>query len=86
MPKKTYDRAASRSAREEKTKALLQQLDEGARAIWSSDKFRNYLKMMCKFHHYSYRNVLLIHLLRQLPHMTYGDILRIAAQSPDDAE
>lgn len=25
-------------------------------------------------------------LLRQLPHMTYGDILRIAAQSPDDAE
>lgn len=25
-------------------------------------------------------------LLRQLPHMTYGDILRIAAQSPDDVE
>lgn len=25
-------------------------------------------------------------LLRQLPHMTDGDILRIAAQSPDDAE
>lgn len=25
-------------------------------------------------------------LLQQLPHMTDGDILRIAAQSPDDAE
>lgn len=25
-------------------------------------------------------------LLRQLPHMTDADILRIAAQSPDDAE
>lgn len=25
-------------------------------------------------------------LLRQLPHMTYGDILRIAVQGPDDAE
>lgn len=68
MPKKTYDRAASRAAREEKTKALLQQLDEGARAIWSSDKFRDYLKMMCKFHRYSYRNVILIHM--QCPHAT----------------
>ena len=26
------------------------------------------------------------YLLRQLPHMTDADILRIAAQSPDDAE
>lgn len=69
MPKKTYDRAASRAAREEKTKALLQQLDEGARAIWSSDKFRDYLKMMCKFHRYSYRNVILIHM--QCPHATH---------------
>lgn len=69
MPRKTYDRAASRAAREEKTKALLKQLDEGARAVLSSDKFRDYLKMMCKFHRYSYCNVLLIHM--QCPHATH---------------
>ncbi len=51
--------------REERTKALLQQLEAGVQAIQTSDDFKHYLNTAAKFHSYSYNNVLLI--LAQCP-------------------
>lgn len=48
----------------EKVKALFQKLEQGAKEVFTSEKYAEYLRMMAKFHTYSYRNVLLILLQR----------------------
>lgn len=54
---------------DDKVKALLEQAEQGTRAVFESDKYRNYLATMAKFHSYSFRNTLLI--LMQKPEATY---------------
>lgn len=52
----------------EKVKALLEKLEQGARDVFTSEKYAAYLRMLAKFHSYSYRNVILI--LMQYPGAT----------------
>lgn len=46
-------------------KALTEQLETGVKAVFESEKYKDYLKAMSKFHHYSFGNVMLI--LMQCP-------------------
>ena len=48
---------------------LSSRLEEGVRAVFSSDSYRQYLNAMSRFHHYSYSNTLLI--LAQKPDASY---------------
>lgn len=48
------------STQREKIKCITDKLEEGVRAVFSSNKFREYLAFLSKFHHYSFNNVLLI--------------------------
>lgn len=45
---------------QEKMKELTDKLEEGIKELYQSEKYRNYLITMAKFHNYSYRNVALI--------------------------
>lgn len=49
----------------EKVKALTDKLEAGVKAVFESERYRDYLKAMAKFHRYSFGNVLLI--LMQCP-------------------
>lgn len=48
------------AASDDKVKALLQQAEDGVKAVFESDNYKNYLVTMSKFHNYSFRNSLLI--------------------------
>lgn len=54
--------------RNERQRAVLQQLEEGTEAILTSEGFASYLRMLARFHSYSFTNVILIHL--QAPEAT----------------
>ena len=58
MAKKSYP------SREERMKDLNQRLEQGIRDVFESERFRDYLSVMSRFHTYSARNVLLIHMQR----------------------
>ena len=58
MAKKSYP------SREERMKDLNQRLEQGIRDVFESERFRDYLAVMSRFHTYSARNVLLIHMQR----------------------
>lgn len=45
-----------------KTDDIMQQLEEGIRNLFESETYKNYLKVMSKFHNYSFNNSLLISL------------------------
>lgn len=53
----------------DKLKELLEQAEQGTKAVFESDNYRNYLATMSKFHSYSFRNSLLI--LMQKPEATH---------------
>ena len=53
----------------EQLQQLSEQLEQGVKEVFTSGKFAEYLNTMGKFHHYSYRNTILIHL--QNPQATY---------------
>lgn len=44
----------------EKVKAITDQLEAGIQALFESEKFQQYLKILSKFHDYSLNNTLLI--------------------------
>ena len=48
------------STKEDSIKAATKRLEQGIIDFMSSDKFREYLKVMSRFHTYSYRNSILI--------------------------
>ena len=39
---------------------ITKKLEEGVKALFDSEKYMNYLKVMSKFHNYSFNNSLLI--------------------------
>lgn len=45
---------------QEQIKELTERLEEGVKAVFESDKYEEYLRVMSKFYNYSYRNTLLI--------------------------
>lgn len=55
--------------RQAKIENLLNMAQEGIKDVFESEKYKNYLKVMSKFHHYSFRNNLLI--ASQKPDATY---------------
>ena len=44
----------------EKVKAITEQLESGIQALFESERFKNYLKTLSKFHSYSVNNTILI--------------------------
>ena len=46
----------------ERTKELTDRLEAGMKDLFQSDKYKDYLKTMSHFHHYSNRNIMLINL------------------------
>ena len=55
--------------REEKQKELMEKLEEGIKAVFTSERYTEYLKLMGKFHSYSFNNTILIQM--QKPDATY---------------
>ena len=62
------DKAQWQAQTEERTAALLEQLEAGVQAIQTGDDFKHYLQTAAKFHSYSANNVLLV--LAQRPDAT----------------
>ena len=58
-----------KASSEDKVKAIVDKLTEGTAAVFSSDKYKQYLSTMSQFHGYSYNNILLI--LWQNPDASY---------------
>lgn len=54
--------------RKEQVQELTKKLEDGITALFESDRYLEYLTIMARFHHYSYRNTLLI--LLQCPDAT----------------
>lgn len=48
---------------------VIQTLTDGVKAVFESEQYINYLKVMAKFHNYSFANNILIH--TKCPHATY---------------
>ena len=49
-----------RKDKNEKIQELTERLQTGIQDLYDSDKYRDYLRTMAKFHHYSFNNSLLI--------------------------
>ena len=45
---------------DEKTKAAFERIEQGVKDVYQSDNFKQYLKMLSKFHSYSLNNTILI--------------------------
>lgn len=48
------------ATQKEKLQEITEKLEQGVKDLFASDKFKEYLSVMSKFHHYSFRNTLLI--------------------------
>ncbi|EGP5273786.1 hypothetical protein [Enterococcus faecium] len=57
----------SEAKKNNKTAELLSQAEEGIKEVLSSDKYKNFLRVMSKFHNYSLNNTLLTELGRSRP-------------------
>ena len=55
---------AEKTDRKEQVQELTKKLEDGITALFESDRYLEYLTIMARFHHYSYRNTLLILLQR----------------------
>ena len=64
----TAEKISRQQENELRTKELTDKLEAGIKDLFSSDKYRDYLKSMSHFHNYSSRNIMLIH--QQLPTAT----------------
>jgi len=66
MPK--YDKEAYAEEMKARTKDLTDRLETGMSELYQSDKYKAYLNAMSQFHHYSTKNIMLIH--KQKPDAT----------------
>lgn len=62
-------KAAYKEQKREEMDELFRRIDEGVKNVFQSDKYREYLRVMSKFTHYSARNCLLIAM--QMPTATH---------------
>lgn len=58
------ERAAYNAQKQAEIEATIKRIDEGVKAVFQSDKYKEYLKFASKFTDYSARNTLLINLQR----------------------
>jgi len=63
-----YDKEAAAERQKARTKELTDRLEAGMKELYSSDKYKDYLKSMSNFYQYSSRNIMLIH--QQMPNAT----------------
>lgn len=56
--------AKEKNSKQDQTKQLLEKAENGVREVFDSEKYKNYLLTMSKFHSYSFRNSILIFLQR----------------------
>lgn len=59
MENTTNVRDPYRKTTREQVKEILDQLEKGVKELFESDKFKEYLTCMSKFHNYSFNNTLL---------------------------
>jgi len=64
----TAEKPSWQTENELRTKELTDKLEAGVKDLFSSDKYKEYLKSMSHFHNYSSRNIMLIH--TQMPKAT----------------
>lgn len=60
---------AKREDKQQQIQELLKQAETGTKDVFESDKYREYLSTMSKFHNYSFRNTMLI--MMQKPEASY---------------
>ena len=58
-----------KKTQKERIQELTERLEKGVKEVFESGAYENYLKVMSKFHRYSYRNTVLIWM--QNPDATY---------------
>ena len=58
-----------KSSNEDKIKEVSEKLEDGITNLFESDKYKSFLKVISKFHNYSFRNSILI--MMQKPEATY---------------
>ena len=60
MTDQKHNRSPDRKYQKERIKELTEKLEEGVKAVFESDRYKEYLACMSKFHNYSLNNCLLI--------------------------
>ena len=56
--------AEPKTSNREKVKEIVAGIESGIKELFQSDRYADYLRTMSRFHNYSYRNTLLIHMQR----------------------
>ena len=59
-------------SQKERIREIAQQLEDGVKAVFESDQYKEYLKCMSKFHNYSVNNCLLIAMQRSDASLVVG--------------
>lgn len=62
MKEKTDNHISKSEEVKERVNALLSQLEDGIKDLFESDKYKEYLNIMSKFHNYSFNNLMLIYM------------------------
>ena len=60
MTEQKHNRSPDRKSQKERIRELTEKLEEGVKAVFESDRYKEYLQCMSKFHNYSINNCLLI--------------------------
>lgn len=68
MENTTDNQMSKQEEVKERVKALLNQLEDGIKGLFESEKYKEYLDVMSRFHNYSYNNLMLIYM--QYPQAT----------------
>lgn len=55
-----HNRSPDRKSQKERIREITEKLEEGVKAVFESDRYKEYLACMSKFHSYSLNNCLLI--------------------------
>ena len=60
MKEQKHNLSPDRKSQKERIRELTEKLEEGVKAVFESDRYKEYLQCMSKFHNYSINNCLLI--------------------------
>ena len=60
MTEQKHNRSPDRKSQKERIRELTEKLEEGVKSVFESDRYKEYLQCMSKFHNYSINNCLLI--------------------------
>ena len=60
---------AEKQTQRDRIKEITDGIEQGIKDMFNSDNFRQYLRTMSRFHHYSLNNIILIQ--QQCPHATH---------------